>query len=122
MNINEFREQMFSYRQAAEEEAASMKDPYVALDRLYSLYKKFDAEERTMANQVLAEWTLSDSEKLRFEAMALIDDFHIVSAIPTLRELATRLAATNTPGAPFELQKVERIIQDLDKQTKKGSV
>lgn len=119
MNIDEFRQQMFSYWQAAEEEAKSMKDSYVVLDRLYALYKKFDAEERTMANQVLAEWTLSDSEKLRFDALALIDDFHVVPAIPTLRELAIRLESAKTPESPYELKKVKRIIKDLDERGKK---
>ena len=81
--------------------------------RLHALYQRFDIEERTMANQVLAEWILSDDEDLRFDALSLINDFKIVSAIPALRELATRLESTNTPGAPFERMKVQRIIRNL---------
>lgn len=92
----------------------------MALDRMHAMYQKFDAEERSMANQVLIEWALSDSEKVRFDALVLINDFHIVSAIPALRELAIRLESTNTPGAPYELKKVERIIRNLDEQAKKN--
>jgi len=113
MNLDEFRLQMAAYRQAADEEAMSLKDSYLALDRLHSLYRKFDDEERVMANQVLAEWALSDDEKVRFDALALIDDFKIKTAIPALHELVARLASIHTPGAPYEQQKVNRIIRDL---------
>lgn len=104
---------MNAYRHAADEEAMSLKDPYIVLDQLHALYRKFDVEERAMANQVLAEWALSDEEKVRFVALVLIDDFRIETAILALRELATHLASTKTPGAPFELEKVNRIIRDL---------
>ena len=66
-----------------------------------------------MANRVLAEWALSDDENVRFDALALIDDFKIASAAPALQELARRLASDGTPGAPYELKKVRRIISNL---------
>lgn len=113
MKLDEFRRQMESYRRAADEEAASLKDSYVALDRLHTLYRKFDSEEQKIADQVLAEWALSADEKLRFDALALIDDFKVASAAPALRQLANRLASSDAPGAPYELKKVNRIIEDL---------
>lgn len=113
MNIDEFRHEMITYRQAVTEEAMSFKDPYIAIDRLRALYLKFDDKEKMLANQVLAEWVMSDNEDVRFDAQLLIDEFQIVTATPALRELATRLESTITPGAPFELQKVNRIIREL---------
>ncbi len=113
MKLDEFRCQMESYRHAADEEAASLKDSYLALDRLHSLYRKFDVEERTMADQVLSEWALSEDEKVRFDALALIDDLKIANAIPALRMLASRLASSNAPGAPYELKKVNRVVGNL---------
>lgn len=112
MKLDEFRRQM-EYRRAVDEEAASMKDSYVSLDRLHALYRKFDSEEQKMADQVLAEWALSDDEKLRFDALALIDDFKVASTVPALRQLANRLASSDAPSAPYELKKVNRIIEDL---------
>ena len=120
MNLDEFRREMAAYRQAADEEAMSLKDSYLALDLLHSLYRKFDDEERVMANQVLAEWALSDDEKVRFDALALIDDFQIKTAIPALHELVARLALVYAPGAPYEQQKANRIIRDLSERTKKS--
>lgn len=113
MTLDELRIQMFTYRESIDEEAMSLKDSYLVLDRLHSLYERFDAKQRLMADQVLAEWVLSDDEKVRFDALALIDDFHIETAISALRKLACRLASSNMPGAPYEQQKVNQIIQDL---------
>ena len=66
-----------------------------------------------MADQVLAEWALSDDEAVRFDALALIDEFKITNAAPALRKLKSRLASSSEPGAPYELQKVYRIIAGL---------
>lgn len=113
MTLDEFRLQMRSYRKAADAEAASLKDSYLALDRLHALYEKFDAQERAIADKVLAEWVLSEDENLRFDALALVDDFGVKEAIPALQDLAGLLASRREPGAPHELQKVRRIVADL---------
>ena len=85
MNLNECRDQMESYRRSVDEEGKSLKDSYLALDRLHSWYRKFDVEERAMADQVLAEWALSEDENVRFDALALIDDFKIATRCQPLR-------------------------------------
>jgi hypothetical protein len=113
MNLEEFRRQMESYRRDADEEAISLKDSYLALDRLHALYRRLDAEERQMADQVLAEWALAEDEKVRFDALALIADFRIRSAEPALQNLMRRLAASAAPSAPYELSKVNRILAIL---------
>jgi cysteinyl-tRNA synthetase len=113
MTLSEFRIEMEDYRRAAEKEARALKDSYLVLDRLHSLYDKLNSEERVMANEVLAEWALSEDEHVRFDSEALIDDFKISAAVPTLKELADRLASSNAVGAPFELHKVDRILRDL---------
>lgn len=120
MNLGKFRDQMESYRRSADEEARSLKDSYHALDRLHALYRSFDEKERDLANQVLGEWVLSEDENLRFDALALIDDFKISEAVTTLRLLVERLAASSAPGAPFELQKVDRIASELGGQAYNG--
>jgi hypothetical protein len=114
MKLDDFREEMMLYRQTADSEARSLKDPYVVLDRLHQLYVKFDGHEREMANNILSEWVLSEDAGLRFDAQALIDDFHIATAIPALQSLATRLSKDTAPGAPYELKKVNRIVERLN--------
>jgi len=66
-----------------------------------------------MADLVLTEWVQSEDENVRFDALALIDGFRIAKAMPALRALAGRLASSDAPGAPYELQKVDRILRGL---------
>jgi hypothetical protein len=114
MTYHEFRESMETFRRRADVEAAAQKDPQLALDQLHELYAKLDASERGMANRVLVEWCLSTDEGMRFDALAIIDDFRVSDAAPALRELANRLRKSNEPGAPYELQKANRIANSLD--------
>ena|SRR5438876_8352352 len=113
MNLDEFRREMETYRQAVEKEGEALRDAYHSLDRLCALYHKFDAKERVMADQVIAEWALSEDENTRFDAQALIDEFKIRSALPALKKLVTRLTASKAVGAANELELVNRLIADL---------
>ena len=117
MNPDEFRREMEAYRQAVDDQAKALKDSYYALDRQRARYQRLDATERVLANELLAEWVLSGDEAKRFDALALIDDFRIVSATPALRQLADRLESSSEPGAPYEWQKVNRLIGELAKNT-----
>jgi hypothetical protein len=116
MNIDEFRKEMWAYRQSADRDANALKESNLAWEWLRDLYRKFDAEERKLADQVLAEWALSDDESLRYDALVLIGDFRIASALPALRELAARLRLSKAPGAPYELRKVDSVFRDLSGQ------
>jgi hypothetical protein len=113
MTYEEFRDEMESYRRDADADASAQKDSQLVLDRLHSLYLKFDASERAMANRVLAEWALSADEGMRFDALALIDEFKIKQATTALNELAQRLGKSKALGAPYELEKVKRIVGNI---------
>jgi cysteinyl-tRNA synthetase len=117
MNLDEFRYEMTAYRQHVRKEGKAFKEALYSVNRLTDLYRKFDAEERAMADQVLAEWLLSEDESVRFDAWVLIDDFKIRSALPALEKLAQRLAASPAVGAPDELERINRIIADLARCT-----
>lgn len=120
MTYEEFRESMESYRRSADVDAAAQKDPQLALDQLHALYGKFDESERAMAGRVLAEWSLSTDEGKRFDALAIIDEFSVSDVAPALRELAGRLNGSAERGAPYELQKVNRLLNRLGKGGKKS--
>lgn len=85
----------------------------LALVRLSALYGSFDADERILANDIISEWALSADETMRYDALALIDEFKIVTAIPALRALSRRLLSSAAPGASYEKQKADRIIASL---------
>jgi hypothetical protein len=113
MNFGEFRKQMETFRNSVDKEARALKDSQLALTWLYDFYRKLDVSERSMADRVLIAWALSQDENLRFDALALIDEYKVTAAIPALWSLAERLGSSSTPGAPYELQKVNRILLGL---------
>ena len=113
MNLDEFRGEMDAYWHSVNEEAESKKDPYVVLDRLRRLYGKFDADERRMADQVMSEWLFDDINDRGDFALSLVRDLKVVTAIPALLELATRLPSNSEPGAPFHLKQVKEVIEEL---------
>ena len=100
MNLDEFRQSMALYRASVDAEAKALKDSYLVLDKLRTLYEKFDEDERALADEVISEWALSEDEGLRFDALALIDDLRIVKAVPTLKKLIDHLKSSSAPSAP----------------------
>jgi hypothetical protein len=115
MTLHEFRDKVDRFWASADREAREQKDSYLALDRLHSVYRRLDAGERELADQVLAEWLLSDDEARRFDAIALIREFGIVAAVPNLRRLSKKLMQNKDPGAPFEREKVEDLLAELSR-------
>jgi len=65
----------------------------------------------------LAEKPASPDENVRFDVLALVGEFNIRSTEPQLRSLAARAEAEMTPGAPFELAKVNRTLKQLQKSS-----
>ncbi len=113
MNIDEFRKEMWAYRQSADRDANALKESNLAWEWLRNLYRKFDSDERKLADQVLIEWVLSDDENVRYDALVVIDEFKIADALFAVQELATRLRLSNAPSAPYELKKVDSLLQKL---------
>ena len=99
-------------RNAAEQEAKEQKNSMLVLERLKDFYRQLDPADKALADQVLCTWLQAD-EGYRFDALALIREFKIATALPHLRSLAAGLTRSKQPGAPFELQKVETIMQTL---------
>ena len=117
MTPDEFRKEMEAYRSDVESEASAAKDSFLVYQRLHTLYRRFDVEERRLASEVISEWVTSDDEAKRWDAVALIDDFAIASALPALRSLANRLEHSDDPAAPFEWAMVNRLIGTLAQES-----
>jgi hypothetical protein len=100
MTLDEFRVEMDAYWRAAREEAKSSKDPFIVIEQLHALYRKFSTDERCMADQVIAEWALENDEVRRWDALALIDNLKIVAAIPALRARLSALRRVPNPASP----------------------
>ena len=89
------------------------KDSQGAIIELYELYAELDAAERADANEALLEALREGDEDKRFDALAIIDEFSLREAIPDLRALSARLQFDDSPGAPFEMAKIGRILEKL---------
>lgn len=113
MTLDEFRAEITSYWHSADDFARSFKDPSIVLSRLLALYRKFNEAEKIMADQIFCEWVLSGNERLRFDALALIDELKISSALYALDRLTERMSLSVEPGAPYELKKIIRIKDGL---------
>lgn len=107
---DEFRSDMNAYRRLANDEARSFKDSNRVAEKLN---EQLSLHDQDLADQVPAEWALSDDEATRFDALALIDEFKLMAALPVLDRLAMRLVSAKEPSAPFELKKVDRIVNRL---------
>src|SRR5258705_5889203 len=113
MTSDELRHEMYEFREHVNAEAEERRDTYYALEQLCRFYEKSLPHERHSLNEVLFEWLLSDDEGLRFDAQALIGKFAVSDSVPTLEALAERLRRSKQPGAPYELEKVNRILNAL---------
>ena len=89
------------------------KDSQGAIVELFKLYAALDPDEREAANADLFEALRAGDDGERYDAQAITSKFELVDAIPYLRELAVRLQLDDSPGAPFELAKVQRLIEKL---------
>jgi uncharacterized protein HemX len=90
--------------------AATTKDSQPVILELSRRYAALSAEEKQAVDGLLAEWVLADDPNLRFDAIALIADHNVRSAVPSLRALAHRLEDRTDPSAPYEWAKVNRLL------------
>jgi uncharacterized protein HemX len=102
-----------SLRPQLDAAASGTKESQSVVLELSKRYAALAGDERGTVDELLAEWVLSDDPNLRFDAMALISDHNIRSALPWLRLLAERLEDASGSSAPYEWTKVNRLIAKL---------
>jgi hypothetical protein len=120
VNSAEVRRAWIDYQAEASTKAETNKQSQEAFLALFPRYRALSDPEREVANELLTEQVDSSDENVRFDALAIIREFRIVSTLPALRSLADRLERLDTPGAPFEWAKVNRLIGLLVEQRNGG--
>lgn len=98
----------------ADADAMVCKNSQRALITLITLYEQLECADRPLADQVIGEWITSRNSRKRFDALALVDHFHIRSTIPQLRALDAKLARNNDCKSLYERTKIKRILESLD--------
>jgi len=110
---NGARDRFETLRRELDAAARKSKESQRAVVELSRRYAALPSDEKRAVDDRLAEWVVSDDPGLRFDALALIGDHCIRSAVPALRELARRLESESGPSAPYELVKVNRLLRHL---------
>lgn len=93
------------------------KDSQGATAELFGRYAELNDAERKQVNEILFEALEKGSESERYDALAIVNRFHVVEGLEPLRRLAIRLQLDHAPGAPFELAKVQRFIDRLEESS-----
>ena len=101
----------------ADLDAKRLKDSQYAQDRLRRFVENLTSEERDAADEVLADWAREGDPRQQFDALSLIDELRINSAIPALQELAETYEASDAPSAPYDWAWVNRIIGHLSEDS-----
>lgn len=100
-------------RDELDRRARAAKLSQAAVVELSREYGRLAPSERAEVDAVLRAWLLSEDETRRFDAVAVVDDNQVCSAMPALRELAGRLERSDAPGAVYEWAKVNRVLGRL---------
>ena len=113
MTLKEMRQVLTTFRTSADRDALRAKDSQSALSELDRVYRSLDVAERRLADQVISEWVTSADEGVRFDALHLVRTFALATSTLALEQLARSLAHSTSPGAPYELAKVNEILARL---------
>jgi hypothetical protein len=114
MNHSGIRELMNAEWVRVDREAQVRKNSQSATLALFDFYRGLSDDMRAAADRVLVEWALSDDPAKQFDALAIIDEFSVTTAIPALKELALRFAESDEASSHYDLAKVRRILERLD--------
>ena len=98
------------FRNEATAQADAEKQSQGALFALFECYRLLSPSDRDLIDVHLAQDLASGDELVRFDALAVIREFRIGGALPQLRALADRLEADDSPSAPYEWAKVNRLV------------
>jgi hypothetical protein len=111
--LEEIRDSMTDVWDSAQREADEFKDPWIVPKRLSDLYRGFGREDRELADHVLVDWAIAPDSTRRFDALLLIGQERILTAIPALSILRTRLNESPDAISRDEGELVQAVLVDL---------
>jgi len=111
--MSEFRQEMNDYWDRIDRESIEKKESHGAVMELMKLYRRFDDDEQRMAREVIVEWLRSPEPRKQFDALALVDEFLMVDALSTLRELQAEAEERTDHEAPYDWARLNRIVGRL---------
>lgn len=113
MSEEELREAWLRFRHEAVIDAIGSKQVTDALLELFRAYENLSADERPIIDQLLIAQLGSGLSSARFDALALIRTFRILSAVDALGLLERHLAREKGPSARDERAVVKHLLNEL---------
>jgi hypothetical protein len=110
----EIRQRIESIWARADREGDWNKDSMSASNELAKEIRRLDPPAREVAADVVVDWIVGDSERKRYDAMVLIDEFRFHQAIPTLKLRLEQLETARGPSVPYDREAITRLIAWLD--------
>lgn len=110
MNTNFTESDWAEWRDTVSRAAEASKSSHSALEAIFEAYRGFSTDHRNVVDAWMRRALLGDDEAARFDALALVREFRVQSALPELRILADALEQETSPSAPFDWAKVNRLI------------
>lgn len=110
MNRDEVRSAWVKDHEQASSRALTNKRTEDVFLALFARYRGLSDPDREVVDDLLVEEAGSSDENVRCDALAVIREFRIDSALQALRILADRLETMDTPGAPYEWAEVNQLI------------
>jgi hypothetical protein len=110
MTYEEFRQEMTDSLRCSYIRPESQEEGSYALLDIEEMYARFYEPERLMADRVLGEWLLSEQQHFSTIAFYVIRHYTVLSATPSLQELAGRLSKIDTPMARDRHKEVAELI------------
>jgi hypothetical protein len=80
---------------------------------LVAEYDELTPDDKAGIHKILAEWLLSEDNKLRYSAAFLISQRQIVEMVPAVQNAIEQTDESSGPVAKYEVKKLRRILAEL---------
>jgi hypothetical protein len=101
-----------TYRQLTDA-AEAFRDSQSVAFGLLDAYDQLSSSEKNDVHEVLAEWLMSDDNKLRYDAEFVTSQRIIVEMVPAVEKAIQRMNESSGPEAEYEVKKLRRILNEL---------
>lgn len=113
MTTANIRNQWFETHQRLSAEADAFRDSQSVAFGLLDAYDKLALAEKEEIHEILAAWLVSEDNKLRYDAGFITSQRQIVEMIPAVEKAVESVGERSGPEARYELEKLNRILDEL---------
>lgn len=114
MNDEELKMKWLDARECLCAEADAFRDSQAVSFGLLEAYDALTSDERIVIHSILAEWMLSDDNRLRYDAEFITSQRCIRSLKSAVEQALAKSESKSGPEAYYEAKKLRRILCELE--------